>query len=83
MFGARHLSSRVCFGTKKWRNFSTISSYPGDPSKFVNTLQFTGPDKVLPTYRIMDESGTILNPQEDPKVKIIDFFGIFSFTPVG
>lgn len=64
---------RNAFSTNNWsrKQLCTAKSYPNDSSLFTNAFKFANTDTILPTYRIMDESGTILNPKEDPKVHLV------------
>lgn len=43
-------------------------AYPGDRSEFTTKLSFVPMDKVIPTYRILDHTGTVLAPEQEPKV---------------
>ncbi len=44
------------------------TSYPNEKSQFTTNFQFYNVDQVMPTFRIMDESGKIINKDLDPKV---------------
>ncbi|PRP87503.1 3-methyl-2-oxobutanoate dehydrogenase [Planoprotostelium fungivorum] len=54
--------SHRCKSTEK------VLAYPGEKSVFDDKLEFHSTKEILPTYRIMNEDGIIINSEEDPKL---------------
>jgi 2-oxoisovalerate dehydrogenase E1 component alpha subunit len=49
-------------------NVSDSKSIWSSTDKFVTDLTFFGKQETLQAYRVMDHTGTVLNPEHDPKL---------------
>jgi 2-oxoisovalerate dehydrogenase E1 component alpha subunit len=46
-----------------------LNSYPGEKSQFTSKLQLDVSEQILPTYRIMDENGNIIDKEQVPQLE--------------
>jgi len=56
------------FASVQAKKSFSIASYPGEKSQFTLDMKFVNGDSSIPTYRIMDENGVILDKKQDPQL---------------
>eukprot|EP01135_Chromosphaera_perkinsii_P006601 Nk52_evm3s554 gene=Nk52_evmTU3s554 len=65
---SRRFSSAVAYGNAE--DTPETPQFPGAKSAFTNTMKFMKPEmnEGIPTYRILDRAGKVINSKEDPKL---------------
>eukprot|EP01116_Phalansterium_solitarium_P013111 TRINITY_DN3007_c0_g1_i1.p1 TRINITY_DN3007_c0_g1~~TRINITY_DN3007_c0_g1_i1.p1 ORF type:complete len:439 (+),score=138.04 TRINITY_DN3007_c0_g1_i1:117-1433(+) len=62
------LAPITAFGLCRKVSSQPASCYPGEKSEFRTEFKFLQANTTIPTYRIMDESGTLLAPEQLPPI---------------
>ena len=79
-----HFQSSEPTQSKKFGGLEDIARYPGAGAnlKFTNQLSFVDPQRYdgIPVYRVSSSDGKIINPDEDPNVrmKLSPYFILYS-----
>lgn len=74
------MAALLCFSSqhpsRQQQQFPSLDDkpqFPGASAEFVDKLEFIQPNVIsgIPIYRVMDRQGQIINPSEDPHVRLL------------